>query len=176
MSDTKWWKIDYETQPWKKRTSSLKTNNKTTRMSSCYTKNGTLKVDEVRDAFRYAVRQSKKDVCYGWNKAALDWCMFTAEEIKQQMTLWRKLAKEGHIAMNDYNNKVVTVEGVKYYTLVVQGYKKGRINPEDGFNCWCAGAMAHGTMVDGAQYYFKSEANRDAVYAYVMKGIEIKDR
>ena len=143
--------------------------------TKCYTKGGMFQTDHVCDAFQYAVKQSKKDVCYGWNKAAGDWSMSNADEAGQQMILWRKLAKEGHIAMNDYNNKVVIVDGVKYYTLVTQGYKNGRINPQDGFNGWCIGAMAHGTMVSGAQYYYKSEANRDAVYAYVMKGIQIKD-
>jgi len=142
----------------------------------CWAKGGMVETDEVRAAFHYAVKQSKKDVCYGWNKAAGDWSMTNAEEEKEKMTTWRKLAKEGRIAMNDYNNQVKTIEGVEYYTLVIQGYKNGRINENDGFNGWCVGALAHGKMVSGAEYYYKSEANRDAVYAYVMKGIEIKDK
>lgn len=141
-----------------------------------YNKGGMFHLDEVREAFKYASSQDKRDVCFAWIKEHGDWGMLNASEVKGQIKIWRGLAKEGKVAMNDYNNKTVDIDGVKFYVLVIQAYENGYLDKNDGMNQMCVGAMSHGTMVSGAQYYFKHETNRDAVYAYVMKDIEIKDK
>lgn len=145
-------------------------------MSKHYAKEGCYKIDQVLAAFVYASTMSKDDIVFAWNKQHADWSMATTEEHTAEIASWRKLALDGKLAMIEYNNKGVCVNGVNYYTLVTQVYKNGRLDENDGFNMWDTGALALGTMVSGATYYYKKKENRDKVFKYVMKNIEVKDK
>ena len=91
--------------------------------------------------------------------------------IKNEMKMWRRLAKENKIIIRRCNNKTYTEKsnGRTYYTFVVQSGDDDNVPP-------CLTALfIYGMTVSGVSYVFTSEINRDIVLNYVMKGIEVDE-
>ena len=101
--------------------------------------------------------------CFMWLSVA---------DTQQQMKMWRKRAKAGELKICAYNNKEVVVDGKTWYILIVQPYKDGKLCGEID----ASGLMIFGIMATGFIYAFKTEANRDMTYKYVMKGVEEPSR
>ena len=81
------------------------------------------------------------------------------EEITKQAKMWRKHIRAGAIECHDYNNTENTIDGKKYYGLVVQ--------QEDYENLDPLGLMIMGYMVSGCIYFFISKHNRDSIFNFI---------
>jgi hypothetical protein len=136
---------------------------------------------EVRESFKKCVKRSvATDIVFFWIRHQGCWGVMNKAEMTQQMKMWRKMALNGEIAMIRHNNQDdITFEGMKMWSLCLQSYKNGEIEEDQNT------IDAHGGFifckeeggfraVSGHIYGFKSKANRDAVFEYIMKGIELK--
>jgi len=125
--------------------------------------------DNVRSVFNNSLKDWKpNEICLSFipNRGTSE--LFTNEIMKEQMKIWRKLAKQGKIKIMEYNNKTKMVNDVEHYTLVVQPYKNDKMSDCD-FDVM--GLFCLGEMVSGYMYLFKNQKNRDTIYNYVMKNI-----
>jgi len=96
-------------------------------------------------------------------------CWGNKPELVEQMKIWRKQKKQGTLHLNPYNNRTKVIAGETFYILVVQqGSSPETIEPI-GIDPFGFGFDEGMYLVDGMIYAFKHEANRDAVFAYVMK-------
>lgn len=135
---------------------------------------------EVRASFKKFVKQSSvSDIVFFWIRHLSCWGVMDKTEMTQEMKNWRKMALNGEIAMIRHNNQDdITFEGMKMWSLCLQAYKNGELevgqNTIDAYGgfVFCKEDSFRG--VSGHIYGFKSKANRDAVFEYVMKGIELK--
>ena len=90
-------------------------------------------------------------------------------ELVDQMKQWRKQKKQGILHLNPKNNRTKVINGVTFYILVIQqGSSPETIDPI-GIDPFGGGFDDGMYLVDGMIYAFKHEANRDAVFGYVMK-------
>ncbi len=137
--------------------------------------------EEVRESFKKCLKQSSPtDIVFFWIRHIGCWGVMDKTEMTQEMKNWRKKALNGEIAMIRHNNQDdITFEGMKMWSLCLQSYKNGELEEEQntldaygGFVFVNDGGSFR--AVSGHIYGFKSKANRDAVFEYVMKGIETK--
>jgi len=106
--------------------------------------------------------KNKTDIAFSWIKHYADFSVYNTEEMTAQMISWKKLAKDGKLAIYEENNKEYDLEGKTIYCLV--------INPAGGeTTSFCPFALALNTLVDGFTYAFTKKENRDAIYAYIKK-------
>jgi len=90
-------------------------------------------------------------------------------ELVEQMKIWRQQKKQGIIHFNPKNNRTKVISGQTFYILVVQeGSSPETIKPI-GIDPFGIGFDEGCYLVDGIIYAFVHEANRDAVFGYVMK-------
>ena len=73
--------------------------------------------------------------------------------------LYYRLVKEGQLYTQSGNNTVKTLNGKKWYSLVVQHKDGGSL---------CVGSLKlFRYHVNGLVYWFSNEANRDAIFKYL---------
>jgi hypothetical protein len=90
-------------------------------------------------------------------------------ELVEQMKDWRQQKKKGEIHLNPKNNRTKVIGGVTFYILVIQqGSSPETIEPI-GIDPFGLGFDEGAYLVDGMIYAFIHEANRDAIFSYVMK-------
>lgn len=137
--------------------------------------------EDTRNSFKKCVKKSvATDIVFFWIRHQGCWGVMDKAEMTQEMKNWRKMALKGEIAMIRHNNQDdITFEGIKMWSFCLQSYKNGEIDAENnvldaygGFVFVNDGSSFR--SVSGHLYGFKSKANRDAVFEYVMKGIELK--
>ena len=87
---------------------------------------------------------------------------------RRQIKQWRKGIIKGDLRCFSFNCKEKTIEGKKYYTLVVQNKQLNH------WNCPFSLLMT-GELVNGLVYYFFNKTNRDRTHAYLMKDIKDND-
>ncbi len=89
---------------------------------------------------------------------------FNNAELKDQMKIWRKQAKDGVITIRNCNSKTKTTDdGREWFIFVVQAKEALGLDP--------LGMFVLSEMVDGFIYAFTSKANRDSIQKYIMKGL-----
>jgi len=109
---------------------------------------------------------------------AMDFALLNRDEMTGEMKRWRKLAKQGNLKINKYNNETFTISDMKktelngkvWYCLVIQRYDENGEGQEGNIDPF--GLMILGFMITGFMYAFDKAENRDAVYKYVMNGID----
>lgn len=108
---------------------------------------------------------------------AMDFALINIDEITGEMKRWRKLAKAGSLKIMKYNNKTFTISdmekpelnGKVWHLFAIQRYENGK-QLEGNIDPF--GLMIFGYMLTGFVYAFDNAENRDAIYKYVMKGID----
>lgn len=118
--------------------------------------------------------KNKTDIGFTFHQASLGFVVYNKEEANELMLLWKGLAKQGKILMRECNNREYEVEITKngtkmmkkIYTFVVQ------TTDEDAMSI-CPLSMGLGTLVSGFTYGWTKQENRDAIYNYVKRYVEI---
>jgi hypothetical protein len=128
--------------------------------------------NDMRSHLKGLVADRQKErgeiVCYYHRKGKFT-CWSNKPEMVEQMKIWRKQKKQGALHLNPKNNRTKVISGETFYILVIQqGSSPETIEPI-GIDPFGFGFDEGAYLVDGMIYAFKHEANRDAVFAYVMK-------
>jgi hypothetical protein len=106
-------------------------------------------------------RWETTDIAFSCIHDILQLSVFNDAEMKQQMTLWKDLAKRGKIDLLDENNITETIDGKEYHFLTITPTTEDTITDPIG--------LAIGFIVNGYMYGFRHKDNRDAVFKYVKK-------
>jgi len=105
------------------------------------------------------------DICWTYGRIKKRCCLLNKREMEIQMKSWRKLARDGKIKIEKFNDRSKTINDKEYHFFVVQ-----TTNDNDTmFDP--IGCSLYGFIVSGYIYSFKNKSNRDKVREYVMKGI-----
>jgi hypothetical protein len=91
----------------------------------------------------------------------------TNDELRDQMKRFKEQRKNGVLHINPINNKERMINGEKWFILVVQQGRSTESIESIGIDEIGFG-FDNPFIVDGMIYIFRHEANRDAVYKYVM--------
>jgi hypothetical protein len=95
-------------------------------------------------------------------------CWGTNDELREEMISFKKAKENRDLHINHLNNRVKMIGGQKWFILVVQqGASPAEIEPI-GIDRLGFGFDDGMFLVDGMIYVFRHEANRDAVYKYIM--------
>jgi hypothetical protein len=108
-------------------------------------------------------KKGRGETFFFFHRRANDMCWGNNDELKEQMKLWRKQKKEIGLIMREFNNKTFKIKGQEWHILVVQSPTEDLGIDKIGF-----GFDDEQFLVSGYIYVFKSKANRDATYKYVM--------
>ena len=122
----------------------------------------------VREQWDYALEDKQKDIAISWNVQQHSFMWLSVKDVKQQMKMWRKMAKKGELKICGYNNRDVEYDGKTWYILVAQPYKDGDL---ENCNIDPMSMCIFSFMVSGYCYAFRTKENRDMTYNYVMKDI-----
>lgn len=130
--------------------------------------------EQMQRQYNHAVkdRRGKHELCLSWIAREKQFSWFDEAMLKEQMKIWRKLAKQGELKIMEYNNTSHKVNGKTFYDFVVQPYHNGEM--EDCPMCPYS-LLINGIMVSGYTYTFTKQENRDAIYNYVMKDISQRE-
>jgi hypothetical protein len=121
-----------------------------------------IKRDEMMKRIRHTIKgMGTKDVCFTLVRDVMMMSVFNNDEMKDQMILWKDLAKKGKLNLFEENKQMREIDGKKYHLLTITPCPNaGNFDPV---------GMALGFMVSGYIYVFRQEKNRDAVYNYIKK-------
>ena len=114
---------------------------------------------------------TRTDVCISHNARLNGYMLLDANEMKAQMTMWKKQGKA--LTIFEANNRTRTFNGKTFYTMTLLPTKMVESGHGDG-RC-CLLSMALGTMVNGHTYAFVMKENRDAVFKYLSKHLTIRE-
>ena len=131
-----------------------------------------IRPDEMRKALKWVLNDRQKkgrgELFFCYHRMAKDFMWGNKEEATEQMKIWRRQKKEGILHMNPKNNVTKLINGTTWYILVVQqGSSPATIQPIGVDRLGLGFDDIY--LVDGFIYCFKQQANRDAIYNYVMK-------
>lgn len=121
--------------------------------------------DLIKNQFKRDVCIDPTDIGFSYMEHLDRFGVFNEKEMHVQMKEWRDWLKSGKIYILKENNKKLHIDGVQYYTIVIQG--KGISMSKMGMlfdECY---------MVDGWFYVFKSEKTRDTVFNWLYKYCQI---
>jgi hypothetical protein len=105
------------------------------------------------------------DIVFFYNHSLNIYCVGNKEEWSGEMKRFKKLRKEGVMKLLEANNQTKMIGGKKLYILVVQKTDEDQNPTIDPMGL----AIDDGAfLVSGWIYAFKSKANRDASYKYIM--------
>ena len=84
-------------------------------------------------------------------------------ELVEEVRMWRKQCKQGHVKLNPDNNLTKTIRGIPYYIMVVESVESNwRFDPIGlGFD--------EEFIINGIIYVFKKERDRDMSFQYICK-------
>ena len=108
---------------------------------------------------KQVLKKGDDDIAFTFHQGLGQFNVYNKEEMKEQMILWKKLAKEGKINVYDYNNFESEVVGTKFYSLTITS------NVEN----LCPLGMCLGFMVSGHTYAYTSKQNRDTIFDFIKK-------
>ena len=112
---------------------------------------------------------SPRDTCIFFHKGLGCFNCFDNNELKPQMKIWRKLAKEGKAVMRKCNDGEHTIHGRKFYSLTFQQADLEDSSIDSG------ALLGIGYAVTGCVYFFTNAQNRTRIREYVMKDIPEPD-
>ena len=108
-------------------------------------------------------QKTRGETVFCFNQYANDFQWQNNEEMKEQMSNWKRQRKSGLITIQEYNNHTKTIDGKEWHILVVQPTDLTKCDIDrSGFG------LDQPFMVSGFIYYFRRIENRDIVYKYVM--------
>jgi len=107
------------------------------------------------------LKKGDDDIGFTFFKSLGQFNVYNKEEMKEQMILWKKLAKDGKIHVLEDNNFESEVGGTKLYSLVV--------SPDNDDESLCPLGLCLDFMVSGFTYAFTSKQNRDTIFAFIKK-------
>ena len=124
---------------------------------------------DVKKSLRLVLDDKQKgEIGFTYVRHLNDYSFFSREQMGEQMKMWRKLVKDGELVIQEANHRSPTIHGKHFYTFVIQSadlvahpMELDRLGL--GFD---DGAF----LVSGHIYVFKTEANRDSTFKYVMTG------
>jgi len=124
---------------------------------------------EIKKALKWVIDDKQKgEIGFCYVRHLNDYSFYNREQMGEQMKVWRKLVKEGTLVIQEANHRSPTIHGKQFYTFVIQTADLDAHPMEIdrlglGFDDRCF-------LVSGHIYVFKTEANRDSTFKYVMTG------
>jgi hypothetical protein len=122
--------------------------------------------EQIQREMQWIINDKRKDeIGFTYIAHMNDYSYFDKALMTDQMKLWRKLAKEGTIVIQEYNHRSPTICGKQFYTFVLQNadLESNPLIDRVGF-AFDDGAF----LVSGHIYCFRKQENRDSIYKYVM--------
>jgi predicted transcriptional regulator len=107
------------------------------------------------------VQLDKTDVCISVIHTTGDISAYNNDEMREQMVVWKDLAKQGKLVVRECNNRTRQIKGKDHYLLTIQPVPNDTNMDPIG--------LALDFMVSGYIYLFKKEVNRDSVFNYIKK-------
>jgi predicted transcriptional regulator len=107
------------------------------------------------------VQLDKTDVCISVIHTTGDISAYNNDEMREQMVVWKDLAKQGKLVVRECNNQTRQIKGKDHYLLTIQPVPNDTNMDPIG--------LALDFMVSGYIYLFKKEVNRDSVFNYIKK-------
>ena len=128
----------------------------------------TITTKQIKDDMAWLLDDKRKgEIGFCYVAHINEYSYFNREQMNDQMKLWRKLVKEGHIVIAEGNHRSPTICGKQFHTFVLQ-HTDLNANPQiDRIGLAFDGGAF---LVSGYIYCFKNIANRDSVFKYVMTG------
>ena len=126
-----------------------------------------ISIKQIQKEMKWIINDKRKDeICFTYIAHMNDYSYMNKAQMTDQMKMWRKLAKERAIVIQEENHRSPTICGKQFYTFVLQNADLDA-NPQNidrvGF-AFDDGAF----LVSGHIYCFRKQENRDSVYKYVM--------
>lgn len=117
-------------------------------------------VPHLREHFeKQVLKKGDEDIAFTFHQGLGQFNVYNKEEMKEQMILWKKLAKEGKIHVLECNNFECEVAGTNLYSLVISS------NVEN----LCPLGMCLEFMVSGHTYAYTSKQNRNTIFDFIKK-------
>lgn len=121
-----------------------------------------VKTDETKRLLRNLFKKwGTTDVAFCCIHDTLMMSVFNNNEMREQMILWKDLAKRGKLEVLEENNTTLEFEGKEYHFLT--------ITPTPNKTNFDPVGVAMGFLVNGYCYGFRRKENRDAVFKYIKK-------
>jgi hypothetical protein len=124
---------------------------------------------QIKKDMEWVINDKRKgEIGFTFIRHIGDYSFYNREQMNEQMREWRKDVKAGKIVIDERNHRSPTICGKQFHTLVLQSADLDA-NPMNidriglAFDDGCF-------LVSGYIYCFKTLANRDSVFKYVMTG------